>query len=418
MAQAFEAIARGEAWSYGALVHGGLDDVRDDEGRPVCERRAPSVAKQGTPMVLKACPYSDERAGQPMNVSALAQVSQHFEGVLGDLAAVRVALHDEESSAHGRSGLRWDTVLTAVVDELGAPALHLLRSPGSALPGVKAVAHKLAAGYFGVVRGLVRLDAIGRPRPVTVDDLLAYTRETRALVGASEVCASPPPLLTRASEVLVHGRPDAPPLEDAPRLRVARIYRQQIQLGMAFELFNDAFERRILPRLRLGRARTAFFEERLEGRAVELRGREGFEGDVTSALPRELPPAVASSLRRTLEGDRPRAVPGAADALAGDRGGIEFSSREDRRAAGDALIAYLDVYVAFAEALTSLEAELRTCLAFPAAPPVKLAKTVFPYATALELMESALGCRAALASNNASVRLAALPRVSDSIRPG
>ena len=69
-----EALSEG-AWSVSAVVFD-LNDIVDNEGRPVSERRADAAARAGVEMEMRQCPYAGIRHDKWMNVSALAQISR------------------------------------------------------------------------------------------------------------------------------------------------------------------------------------------------------------------------------------------------------------------------------------------------------------------------------------------------------
>ncbi|MBX3245975.1 MAG: hypothetical protein KF901_02195 [Myxococcales bacterium] len=385
MSQGLGGVRAGEPWSYSQLVHGGLDDVLDDEGRPLGERRATSAAKEGVPFLLKSCPYSDARLGNPMNVSALAQVARHTDAVLDAIAAFRAASPPGEPT--------WSDILTAVVDLLGAPASYLLRHPErSTLPAELAVAHKLGAGYFGVVRGLVARATV-EPGRVGVEELLSFAHGSGALVGASEACAGPPPMLARATEVLIHGRPDARPLEDPARVEVASLFRRQIEIGMAWERFDVALEAEAAEVVMRGQPRSSFYARQLEARrAAPPKPRD----PAAPALPRDLDLTLAGPLRDAL--GRDAASPETLASLRGldeNGAGAVVLEAADRASLLAMLASYLEVQAVVAEALFALERDLRDALGVTREPPMNLHATIFPRPTSLHWLQTALGVRVA-----------------------
>ena len=78
----------GGAWSVSAVIFD-LNDMLDDEGRPISERRANAAVRAGVEMDMRECPYAGIRHGRLMNTSALAQVSHHYNPVMGEIAAFR-----------------------------------------------------------------------------------------------------------------------------------------------------------------------------------------------------------------------------------------------------------------------------------------------------------------------------------------
>ena len=64
---------------------------RDTDGRPLGEGKLPVDAIVDVPMERRTCAYADSRCGhaQPMNVSALQQVRQHWDDCRALLAWLR-----------------------------------------------------------------------------------------------------------------------------------------------------------------------------------------------------------------------------------------------------------------------------------------------------------------------------------------
>ena len=116
MGNAATAMRSDEPWAFSQLI-AGLDDVLDEEGRPLAERRAPSALKDGVPMELGPCPYADSRQGEPMNLSALEQITRHLKPVFRELRAFHAAL-PAGSPSH-------DRMFLAVLDQLAGPARRL-----------------------------------------------------------------------------------------------------------------------------------------------------------------------------------------------------------------------------------------------------------------------------------------------------
>ena len=370
-----------------------LELVVDDEGRPLGERRAPSVVKEGVPIVLKACPYADERRGIAMNVSALGQITRHLDAVLAELAGFhRRALP---------STLRWRDVLTAVVDQLAGPALHLLRArdPGAPLPALRAVGHKLAEGYYGVVRSLVELDAAGSGRPVTPASLLSLVRERQALVGASEACAGPPAMIERVTTVLVCGRESG--VAEIPRWRADSAYALSGQLctGIAWERYDLEALRSLLVD-DVGReqmvAHNHFMAGVLDEHLSHVRQRpracvDGFDY-------RGLVPAQEGGLRDSLCGE---VAGGVEDAITEtllstyelEEGAVKVEGVACRQMLATTMARYLVCYRHLVATLARQEQRLRRQLGFSTDVPIEFGAMALPRCRALEVLEAILGHR-------------------------
>jgi hypothetical protein len=253
-----------QPWAVSDLLYG-LEDMKDDEGRPIGERRASSAAKTGVPMVLKACPYKDERKGTDMNVSALSQITTYLEPVLRDLGAFRNTQGFEDTS--------WEIILSAVIDQLNGPARHVLSGKKGPIPAQLAVGHKLAAGYFGAVSRLLAEELLGRGREPTVEVFLDFIKEGRFLIGASEACAGPPVMIAKATSVLFYG--SAREKVDSKRVQIAECLTSQIKLGLVWKHFDAATEYELLgsePTPAHIQCRNSFIESELTARAIGLSG--------------------------------------------------------------------------------------------------------------------------------------------------
>ncbi|MCA9587943.1 MAG: hypothetical protein KC657_21615 [Myxococcales bacterium] len=395
-------------WSYGSLIRRGVEAVVDVEGRPIAERRAPPSVRRDVAFVAKACPYPDERAGKPMNVSALAQITRHFDAALDDLVAVRAAL-----SSHPTT---WELLLTVVVDQLGAPALHLLRG-GSAtsVPAAAAVAHKLAAGYFGVVRGALAATDAGAHEQVSPERFADTVRASGALIGASEACAGPPHMIARTTACLVDGRPGAVPVSDTARIEIATLLRRQIQIGLAWERFDLAAEVATLESFTREKPRVAFFARRIAERIQGLPASADRVPAPAEALPTDLDPSIRARLVDAL-GGAPRATraDAACSAIVDNAAGALLLDGAARARCVAQLALYLDTRSEVLAALALHERAIRVALALPedeAQATVAFDDTVLPPARTLHWLESALGVRATTTtSEQPTVAIASLPR--------
>lgn len=390
--KSIEAAASGSPWCVAGVIRD-LEYVRDDEGRPVAERRAPSAVKAGAPMELRACPYHDERKGHPMNVSALAQITRYLEPVLDEIATFRATAAE--------SAPTWPNVFAAVVDQLAGPALHLLQAedPDAPVPALRAVGHKLAAGYYGLVQGLVVEEAWGRGGPVSVATFLEFVRVRKGLLGASEVCAGPPGMIARASAVLIDGTGPTTVVLDPKRVEIAHALADQMRTGLAWELFDRRHEEALLLDIvgrRRARPRNPFIARKLDRRFEEIGASDGPDRDVEPNYGRLLPSGAAALLdaltprHRGLDLELIRCV---ASALDRDEGAVELQGSGTTPRVARALAEYLRVHRATVSQLWRSEMRLRELLGFPAQVPVKFDAAVFPRARALDWYEVFSGHR-------------------------
>lgn len=403
-------VLDGQAWSVSGLIYG-LEELLDDEGRPVSERRAPSAVKQGVTIELRRCPYQDDRHGQPMNVSALAQITKHLDAVLEDIRAFRSSATSLGAGAAAASpgGDDFSDVLCAVIDQLAGPAVHVLRQRDVVppVPARCAVGHKLAAGYFGVVREILCGAALGEPCPRTVAGVMQHVRKTRALHGASEVCAGPLPLIERTTDVLLRGQSDRR-VPDA-RVAIAAALTQQVRLSIAWEIFDGACERALL----LGHLhdiewmpRTTIVRRALTTRIDELRAAprvftiagalQALPGAGGAALLAGVRTAYASLLSGAAAApqDTARADDSAqtlAELLARDEGAIALASGAPRDPIAAHLAGYFSGYRATLAALFAEELRLRQLLGYDARPPLRTNGVLFPAPRTLRWAEMLLG---------------------------
>jgi hypothetical protein len=376
------------AWSVSAVVFD-LNDMLDDEGRPISERRADAAARVGVKMEMRQCPYAGIRHDRQMNVSALEQISNYYNAVLAEMAAFRRQTQGENAT--------WADILAGVIDLLARPAIYLLQQHNAQgpVPARIAVGHKLAAGFFGVLRGLHERLALGAELPVTVDNFLKLVDEMGALVGASEACAGSPQMIRKASTALLHGSTDNLPELDRLRIDMARCLALQVQLGIFWQLYDRVH----LWSLIRGEHRAHL----LPCNNFLARKLERAEEDMEARAPSRpngavLPDALDAQLREKLA----LALRDAADpqALEEDlRTASELLNEPDSAIRYDATHApfalqvanYLNTHRLFVAELSRLELELRGHLGFSAATPIRLGAAVFPTPQALPWYELILG---------------------------
>jgi len=380
----------GGAWSVSAVVFD-LNDMMDDEGRPISERRADAPVRAKVEMDMRECPYAGIRHGRWINMSALAQVSEHYNPVMGEIAAFRRQV--------GGADATWPDILAAVLDQLARPAIHLLqqRDAVGPVPAHTAVGHKLAAGFFGVMRTLHERLALGAALPVSTEAFLALVEETGALVGPAEACAGSPQMLRKASTVLVEGGTANDVTLDQARLDVARCLALQVQLGIfwrfydqihLWELIRGETRKRLVPG-------NVFLERKLERAKEEILPAAPARPD-SAGLPAALDPDVRYRLSDALrDAANPQALEEdlhTATRLLGEAGS---AIRYEGAVAPFALrvARYLNAHRLFVAELCALERRLRVLLGFPAEAPIHLGATVFPTPQALPWYELVIGRR-------------------------
>lgn len=382
-----DALAEG-AWSVSAVVFD-LDDMLDNEGRPISERRADAEVRIGVEMEMRECPYGGIRHNRLMNVSALAQISQYYGAVLGEMAAFRRRIAGAQAN--------WADILAGVVDLLAGPAIYLLtqRKPHGPVPAQIAVGHKLAAGYFGVLRSLHERLALGNSLPVSVDSFLDLVEETGALVGASEACAGSLPMIRKASTALLDGSADTQIEIDLVRLDMARCLALQVQLGIFWHLYDRAHLWSIVR----GETRAHltpyndFLVRKLQSVQNEMDAIAPPRPDVgmlPAALQVEMRDQLAIALNDAADLQTLQEDSHAASELLNEPGSVI-------RYAGAAaplaqrVASYLYTYRLFVAELSRLELQLRELLNYPANTPIRLGAAVFPTPQALPWYELILG---------------------------
>ncbi|MFP3874116.1 MAG: hypothetical protein ACLFV1_06640 [Thiohalophilus sp.] len=369
-----------------------LNAMHDDEGRPVSERRADAMARVGVEMEMKLCPFHDIRKDRWMNVSALEQITHYLNPVLEEMAAFRRLAGGDDAT--------WDDILACVIDQLSGPAVYLLqqRSLHGPVPARIAVGHKLAAGMFGVMRGLCERRALGTGLPVSVDTFMDLIEETGALLGATyEACAGSMPMIRKACTALIEGNSDNR-LQISPlRIELARNLALQVQLGVFWHLYDQVH----LWSLLRGELRenltpcNSFLQNKLEHagnnlavHAPSLPNSAMLPDALDAALCQRLTDALNDAADpSTLKEDRWTA----AELLEQPGSPIPFDGSTNAMA--ERIAGYLHTYRLFETELSGIERELRQQLGFPLDTPISLGDAALPTPQALSWYEFILGRR-------------------------
>ena len=376
----------------------GLDRTLDADGRPIQERRAPSEVRKDVPMEMRVCPYPDARRGMWMNVSALRQVVRHAGAVERDIQAFHRLRAEPEPS--------WWGMWLAVVDQLAAPARHVLdkRDRTARVPVIASVGHKLAAGYFGALVRLQTQLARGADVPPDLDAFLAFLDTERSLVGASEACAGPRKMIRRFTDVFLSGahEPSGSPEPAAPvRLVVARALCQQVGLGIAWRQLDACVERWLLiePGVvsRLA-PRTRTIERALRTRVDELRcvvERPAVE-HALRALPPGLDRVTVAALRSAVlcEGEPWGDVEHSLRTILDEHAGaFVWDEPGDAAAIARCMAQHLHAHRVFVAALYRQELEIRSAIGYPSEVPMSLGPLIHPLSGAMRWLEAATGRR-------------------------
>jgi len=378
-----------KAWSLSAVMFD-LDDILDDEGRPISERRADSLTRVGVEMEMRLCPFGGIREGKWMNASALTQINQYYQDAIAELAAFRRHPKGKEYS--------WEDTLACVIELFAEPALYLLRKKDhdSPVPAKAAVCHKLAAGMFGVMSQLLERLALGAKIPVSADAFMDLIDETGALVGASEACAGSPKMIRKVSEALLEPSNETSIQLEPSKIEIGRLLALQVQLGTFWRLYDRArlhslvageFRPHLAPR-------NNFLERKLDLAAASINSLPTHSRPNYRMLPDTLNAqgrlAFVAALNdaadfKALEEDKLTAI-----TLLNEQGGaVLYNGNAEKFALGVAN--YLNAYRLFQTELCKLELELRKILEYPLHTPIRLGSAVFPSPQALHWYELVLG---------------------------
>ena len=185
---------------------------RDDEDRLIREGRTPERYIRAGEIEYKTCPYSGTRFqhAAPMNVSALRQMSAHWDDVLAALAVMRAAYTEQRGE---QLPARPELMDLWRVGQLGSalPWFYLLRHGSDERPPAYAAA--LAKITLGVGLWAQRLLAdllagTWTPPVLTPQAIYDLSESTGTLIGETEVCSGPEKMMIRFFEVLVAGTPE------------------------------------------------------------------------------------------------------------------------------------------------------------------------------------------------------------------
>jgi hypothetical protein len=180
-----------------------LNEIRDQEGRPLGEMRA--VSRDGVDMPLRPCPYAGTRHGLPMATASLAQVSKHWTAVIGAAAALRTHYLSRGATPPLSSFDLWRIGKTAE----SVPAFMLARADRTAppLPAATAALFKSILGINAAlslrfVKWLLDGGTGPCPTPAT---LLEHSEARNWLIGDLRVCAGSESMIRRLLDVLANG---------------------------------------------------------------------------------------------------------------------------------------------------------------------------------------------------------------------
>ncbi len=192
---------------------------RDAEDRLIREGRTPPAYIRPGEIEYRTCPYAGSRHqhASPMNVSALRQMSAHWDDIVAALGVVHRAYREARGAQMPAAPELMDLWR---IGQLGSalPWFYLLRGDGETRAPVFAAA--LAKVMLGVGLWAQRLlgDQLAGTPPIALTPQSIYesTEANGTLIGETEVCSGPEKMMIRFFEVLVAGGPasDSPVIAD------------------------------------------------------------------------------------------------------------------------------------------------------------------------------------------------------------
>jgi len=184
---------------------------RDDEDRPLREGRTPDEYLRPDDIEYKPCPYAGSRKDHalPMNVSALRQMSAHWDDILGAMVMLR------DGYRRIRGILELDLMDAWRVSQLGSalPWWFILGKRETAPAYAAALAKAMQGVGLWAQADFVKMQTeTWRPPAITATSILSRTEENGTLIAETEVCAGPEKMLLRFFEAMVGFTPaDAVP---------------------------------------------------------------------------------------------------------------------------------------------------------------------------------------------------------------
>lgn len=178
---------------------------RDDEGRPIRESRTPPELLKEGEIELKQCPYPGSRHlhANPMNVSALRQMSAHWDELIDCIGFLR------EAYRSARGDYRADLMDIWRVGQMGSalPWFYILRL-GETCPAYAAALSKAALGV-GIWGARVLIDQFAlrtfeNPGPPwTAHEIWQTSEANQTLIAEYEVCAASQSMMLKFYEPYV-----------------------------------------------------------------------------------------------------------------------------------------------------------------------------------------------------------------------
>ncbi|HEY5921518.1 MAG TPA: hypothetical protein VIV11_07595 [Kofleriaceae bacterium] len=172
---------------------------RDDEGRPIREGRTPPEHLKPDDIEWKDCNYPGSRFQTlPMNMSALRQMSAHWDEMVGALGFLRAAY------TRARGGYATDLLDIWRVSQLGSGLPWYFVLSGRTSPAYAAALSKatLGVGIWGAKLIVKSREGWVPPQPFTSKQMLELAEQTGTLLAETEVCSGPEKMLLAFFDVL------------------------------------------------------------------------------------------------------------------------------------------------------------------------------------------------------------------------
>lgn len=220
--------------------------MRDEEGRPLGESKLPPEQRPDVPLQQRPCPYAGSRHNhpRPMNVSALRQMSAHWQEALGGIALLRSMYCEERKQERLRLVDVWR--VAGLTTSLVPFAFLRGWSPvaDGQLPAAVAVAYKAALGVSFTCEVMLSDGAAPFDAPVDAETLYDFADRQKHFIGPQEVCAGPEAMVKDLLRLLVDGTgPRGDPAATAAVLSDGRRFLQFAHATASLDLLRLALAR-------------------------------------------------------------------------------------------------------------------------------------------------------------------------------
>jgi hypothetical protein len=227
-----------------------------------------------------------------------------------------------------------------------------------------------------------------------VPELLAFVHEQHSLVGQSEVCAGPLPLIERAAAAMIELDATRQPLRERKRRDVAWTLVSQVRLGIAWQTFDLAVEREVFAIKDRLRPRNDFVAGTFRRRFEEVQQDRSFpRATLRPVLPSDVD-GLERIQRALVRADRDyeQHASGVVELLQMAEGGL-LPDADLRPQLALRLLHYVLVYRRFLERQWALEKQLRRKFGYSEEVPMKAHSTILSPPKALDWFETILGHR-------------------------